>query len=139
MIHAQKLPTFNSHSRRCLPRWNPCIRSPRFTIFSAIEGHNWHTRRMYKLYCDRGRSTGGGALSASRGWWWGRGWLRGGRHHKVGGQDGVAVEGQCVSSSSLGQRGKLWVSDRPPVRCVSLGQQSTPFKSNGPFTTTATP
>ena len=69
--------------RRCLPRWNPCVRSLRFPIFSAIEGHNRHTKRMYKLYRDRDRSSGGGALSASRGWWWGRGRLEDERCHKV--------------------------------------------------------
>src|SRR5215203_4755027 len=51
----------------------------------------------------------------------------GGRRHKVGGQDGVAAEGRCVSSSSLGWSGKLWVS--------SSSQQSTQFEKNGQFNT----
>ena len=42
----------------------------------------------------------------------------------------MAAEGRCVSSSSLGRRGKLWVSDRPPVRRVSLGQQSTQIQKH---------
>lgn len=55
--------------RRCLPRWNPCVRSLRFPIFSAADGKSRYTRRIYKLYRDRGRSrsSGGGSLSASRG------------------------------------------------------------------------
>jgi hypothetical protein len=92
--------------RRCLPRWNPCVRSLRFPIFSTADGNRRHTRRNFKEDRGRSRSGGGGA----RGWWWGRGRLGGGRRHKVGGQDGVAAEGRCVSSSSLGRRGKLWVS-----------------------------
>jgi hypothetical protein len=118
--------------RRCLPRWNPCVRSLRFPIFSAVDANIWHTRWTYKLH-ERGRSRsgGGGALSASRWWWWGRGRLGGGRRHKVGGQDGVAAEGRCVSSSSIGRSGKLWVS--------SSSQQSTQFERNGQFNTNAAP
>jgi hypothetical protein len=99
--------------RRCLPRWNPCIRSLWFPIFFAVEGHNWHTRWMYKLYRDRGRSSGGGALFASRGWWWGRGQLGGGRCHKVGGQDGVAAEGQWALPVSGGGENFGWVTASP--------------------------
>lgn len=49
--------------RRCLPRWNPCVGSLRFPIFSAVDGKIRHTRQLYKLYRDRGRSrsSGGGS------------------------------------------------------------------------------